>query len=672
MKRGLYLKLACQGISKNKRLYVPYIITCISMVMMHYIMVFLQDSRVLTFFSQTTPLKLVFNFGSWVIGAFAVIFLFYTNSFLMKSRKKEFGLYSILGMNKLNISRVLLWESIVEAVVSLAAGLTLGMAFSKLAELVLMNILSKDVNYDLFVSADGIYKTIVLFVVIFALILLNAIRQLYFSSAVSLLKSDKEGEKPLKVNWLFAIAGLAILVYAYHMALAIEEPLSAINKFFTAVLLVIVATYLLFITGSVALCKLLQKRKGYYYKAQNFVAVSSMAYRMKRNGAGLASICILATMVLVMISGSACLYFGAEESLRARYPQDIGFGISFDRPEDMSSEKINALRSELVGVAAAMDIELENVLDYRYASIAGLILDNRLEINLGALVEWGADSYDDVSQVFFIPLEDYNRIMGTSYELADNEAMVYSYRMDYEYDTLEIEDSTFNIIGELPEFFGMGESGMSIIPSLFLVMPDIGAGIDELMDYSDLQGNFIMSLMWYYGFDTSAPADEEIELCREMKNEIRGVSGYYYDCLEENKEDFFASDGGIFFLGIVLSIVFITATVLIIYYKQVTEGYEDQSRFEIMKKVGMTSKDIRKSINTQMLTVFFAPLAMAVMHLGFAFPVIYKLLMLFNLTNLKLLIIVTIISILVFALLYTVVYKITSNVYYNIVSGIKE
>ena len=590
----------------------------------------------------------------------------------MKSRKKEFGLYSILGMNKLNISRVLLWESIVEAVVSLAAGLTLGMAFSKLAELVLMNILSKDVNYDLFVSADGIHKTIVLFVVIFALILLNAIRQLYFSSAVNLLKSDKEGEKPLKVNWLFAVAGVAVLVYAYHMAVSIEEPLTALARFFTAVLLVIVATYLLFITGSVALCKLLQKRKGYYYKAQNFVAVSSMAYRMKRNGAGLASICILATMVLVMISGSACLYFGAEESLRSRYPQDIGFGISFDRPEDMSSEKINALRSELVGVAAAMDIELEDVLDYRYASIAGLILDNRLEINLGALVEWGADSYDDVSQVFFIPLDDYNRIMGTSYELADTEAMVYSYRMDYEYDTLEIEGSNFNIIGELPEFFGMGESGMSIIPSLFLVMPDIGAGIDELMDYSDSRGNFIMSLTWYYGFDTSAPADEEIELCHEMKNEIRGVSSYYYDCLEENKEDFFASDGGIFFLGIVLSIVFITATVLIIYYKQVSEGYEDQSRFEIMKKVGMTSKDIRRSINTQMLTVFFAPLAMAAMHLGFAFPVIYKLLMLFNLTNLKLLIIVTIISILVFALLYTVVYKITSNVYYNIVSGIKE
>lgn len=672
MKRGLYLKLACQGISKNKRLYVPYIITCISMVMMYYIMVFLQDSRVLTLFSQTTPLVTVFNLGSWVIGAFALIFLFYTNSFLMKSRKKEFGLYSILGMNKLNISRVLVWESIVEAVVSLAAGLTLGMAFSKLAELVLMNILSKDVNYELFVSADGIHKTIVLFVVIFALILLNAIRQLYFSSAVNLLKSDKEGEKPLKVNWLFAIAGVAILAYAYHMALSIGEPLTALATFFTAVLLVIVATYLLFIAGSVALCKVLQKNKGYYYKARNFVSVSSMAYRMKRNGAGLASICILATMVLVMISGSACLYFGEEESLRARYPQDIAFGISFDSPEDMRSEKIDDLRSELISVADDMDIELENVLDYRYASIAGLILDNRLEINLSALREFGADTYDDVSQVYFIPLEDYNRIMGTSYELADNEAMIYSYRMDYKFDTLVIEGSTFNIAGKLTEFFGSGESSMSIIPSLFLVLPDMEAGIDGLMDYHDSQGNFIMSLKWFYGFDTDASADKEIELCHAMRKVISGERSHYYDCMEENKEAFFASDGGIFFLGIVLSIVFITATVLIIYYKQISEGYEDKARFEIMQKVGMTKQDIRKSVNTQMLTVFFAPLVMAVMHLGFAFPVIYKLLMLFNLTNLKLLIIITIISILVFALLYAVVYRITSNVYYNIVSGIRD
>ncbi len=680
MKRGLYLKLACMGIGKNKRLYVPYIITCISMVMMYYIMVFLQDSKVLSLFSKTTTLITVFNLGSWVIGIFAAIFLFYTNSFLMKSRKKEFGLYNILGMNKFNISRVLLWEIVVEAVLALLLGLVFGIAFSKLAELVLMNILRGNVNYDLFVSKAGIHKTVILFIVIFALILLNAVRQLYFSSAVSLLKSDKEGEKPLKVNWLFALAGVAILAYAYYMALSIKEPLTALATFFTAVILVIVATYLLFISGSVALCKILQKRKDYYYKARNFVSISSMAYRMKRNGAGLASICILGTMVLVMISGSACLYFGAEDSLRARYPRDIVFNISFDGLENMRSENIDSLKNELESIPEKNGIEIENVLDYRYASITGLIMDNRLEINLEALQEFNVNTYDDVSQVFFIPLEDYNRLMGASYELADNEAMIYCYRIDYKFDTLIIEDSTFNIAGTLTEFFNNGESSMSIIPTIFLVLPNIEAGISELMNYSDSRGNFMMSLKWYYGFDTSLAADEEIELCDVMKktvsawsyNKTGGISGYYYDCLEKNREDFFASDGGIFFLGIVLSIVFITATVLIIYYKQVTEGYEDEARFEIMQKVGMTKRDIRRSINSQMLTVFFAPLIMAVTHLVFAFPVIYKLLMLFNLTNLKLLIIITVISILIFALFYAVVYRITSNVYYNIVSGIKE
>ena len=316
MKRGFYLRLALDGMRKNKRLYIPYLLTCAGMVMMFYILCGLAFSPVIESIRGGDSITMVLFLGTFVVGFFALLFLFYTNAFLIRRRNKEFGLYNILGMNKRNISRILLWETIVSALFSLIAGLAGGLLFSKLAELFLIRMAGAEVGYDLRIEPLSIIAAVVFFGAIFTLILIVSLARIRLSKPLDLLKSEAAGEKPPKANWLLAVAGVIILGIAYYLAVSIQSPMAAFEVFFLAVLLVIAATYLLFIAGSVALCRLLQKNKKYYYRPDHFVSVSSMAFRMKRNGAGLASICILATMVLVMLSSTGCLYFGGGNAIR--------------------------------------------------------------------------------------------------------------------------------------------------------------------------------------------------------------------------------------------------------------------------------------------------------------------------------------------------------------------
>lgn len=332
MKKGFYSKLAWSGIRKNKKLYTPYLLTCIGMVMMFYIISFLSTSRVLQSMPGGDTMQSMLELGCGVIGVFSLIFLFYTNSFLLRRRKREFGLYNILGMGKRNLARVLLWETLIVAGLSLSLGLFAGFVLSKFAELGMLNILSADVTFSLTVEPGAIGQTLLLFAVIFALILLNTLRQIHLSNPIALLHSGNTGEKPPKANWILALAGFLLLAAAYYLAVTIEDPVAALIWFFVAVVMVIVATYLLFVAGSVAICRILQKNKKYYYKTNHFVSVSSMVYRMKRNGAGLASICILCTIVLVMLSSTVCLYSGTEDSLRSRYPRNINLNTDDQQP----------------------------------------------------------------------------------------------------------------------------------------------------------------------------------------------------------------------------------------------------------------------------------------------------------------------------------------------------
>ena len=668
MKALFYPRLAWTGIKNNRRLYLPYILTCIGMVAMFYIMLSLSTGEFLDKMRGGTTLGSVLGLGAGVIGFFAVLFLFYTNSFLIRRRKKEFGLYNILGMGKRNIARVLFSETLILAAVSLVFGLILGAALSKLAELGLAYFVESDAGYDFTVYPTAMGYTVLLFVCIFLLLFFKSVGQVGLSNPVELLHSESVGEKPPKANWVFGVLGIVILAAAYYISVTIEQPVAALGWFFIAVLMVIAATYLLFIAGSVLLCRILQKNKRYYYKPNHFVSVSSMAYRMKRNGAGLASVCILITMVLVMIASTSCLYFGKNDVLRSQYPHDFNVTVDFDTLDEVTQENIDKTK-------AAIDAFMDKNGGISFG-ICGKSDRVTGELRDGVFY-MGNDVYgpEYSSFLYIIDLADYNRNTGSSYRLNDGEALVFASSRTYDHDTIRIEGGReYKVVKSDGTIDFIRDTDMLGFSAVYIVVPDFYSSAEDLLQATEKQGVSQPWLQWRYQFDSSADYLTQLEIEEGIWDVIAQAhsGGYGLSSLAGARDDFYGSFGGLFFLGIMLSIVFIIAAVLIIYYKQVSEGYEDQSRFEIMQKVGMTKKDIRKSINSQMLTVFFLPLLFAIVHLGFAFPMINKLLLLFGLDNLGLLLLTAAISALVFALFYIIVYRVTSNAYYSIVSGAKE
>ena len=667
MKALFYPRLAWTGIKNNRRLYLPYILTCIGMVAMFYIMLSLSTGEFLDKMRGGTTLGGVLGLGSAVIGFFAVLFLFYTNSFLIRRRKKEFGLYNILGMGKRNIARVLFSETLILAAVSLVFGLILGAALSKLAELGLAYFVESDAGYNFTVYPTAMGYTVLLFVCIFLLLFFKSVGQVGLSNPVELLRSESVGEKPPKANWVFGVLGIVILAAAYYISVTIEQPVAALGWFFIAVLMVIAATYLLFIAGSVLLCRILQKNKRYYYKPDHFVSVSSMVYRMKRNGAGLASICILITMVLVMIASTSCLYFGKEDILRSRYPHDFNFTVDFDTLDEVTQENIDKTKA---GIDAFMDKNggISFGICGKSDRVTGELRDG--------VFYMGDDVYDPEHSTFLyiIDLADYNRNTGSSYRLNDGEALVFASSRTYDHDTIRIEGGReYKVVKSDGTIDFIRDTNMLGFSAVYIVVPDFYSSAEDLLQATEKQG-VSHWLQWRYQFDSPADHDKQVKITSELFSAAAEITaetasgGFGLGSMASARDDFYGSFGGLFFLGIMLSIAFICAAVLIIYYKQISEGYEDRRRFEIMQNVGMTKKEIRSSINSQLLTVFFLPLIFAGLHLGFAFPFIHKLLMLFNLSNLPLLIGTTAISFGVFALLYAVVFRVTSNAYYNIVS----
>ena len=663
MSFSLYPKLALGGMRKNARLYVPYLLTSAGMVMMTYILAFLAFSPLTTIATGTSGTAMILNLGIFVVAGFAALFLFYTNSFLIRRREREFGLYSVLGMGKFNLALILLFEALFTAAISLVAGLLGGMLFSKIAEVGLLRLIGADFTYKLTVSPSALVFTVTIYLIIFGLILLRSVSQVGFRSAADLTKSENVGEKPPKGNIFLGIAGVLLLGFAYWLAVTIKDPVDALTLFFVAVLMVIAATYMIFISGSVVFCRLLQKNKGYYYNKRHFVSVSSMVYRMKRNGAGLASICILATMVLVMISSTTCLYFGFEDSLRSIYPREINATAYFESLDDMSGEATDRLRAAAENTLTNEGYTGQNFLEWRRAACSASLNGTSVSTK-GEDGQW--------IQLILVPLSDYNTAMGTNETLSDGETLVYSYRTDFSGDSMTINGEPFSVRRILTDFFDAGEIKSNMTPSLIVVVPDFFGTVDRLNTLADEIGAQRFTALWYYGFDAPLSPEEGESFYEDIANELDGSVAYqslWSRSREANREEFLSIYGGLFFIGLILSLIFTSAAVLIIYYKQLSEGYEDAARFEIMQKVGMTKRDIRASINSQLLTVFFLPLIFAGLHLGFAFPFVSKMLTLFNLTNTSLLIMRTALSFLVFAVLYVIVYKITSSAYYKIVSG---
>ena len=579
MKKRLYPRLAWQGIRKNGKIYFPYLAACIFVVMVYYLIGFLSSDPVIREMEGGAQMQIILSLGTGVMGIFSVIFLFYTNSFLMKRRKKELGLYHVLGMDRKNIAVVLIWENLMTAGISLGGGILGGILFSKLGQLAMIYLLGGKADFSFSINSDILIRTLKTYGVIFLLLLAYRILQIFRTRPLDLLKSESLGERPPRANWLSAILGAVLLGAAYGMAVTVKEPVTIIWLFFVAVLMVIGATYLLFMAGSVTLCKVLKKNKKYYYKTNHFVSLSSMMFRMKRNGAGLASICILSTMVLVMVSGTVSLFLGTEDSLRSRYPRNLV--VNTPSLEDGVVSQVNQI---VEGALEKYGVREENVLHYRQLVMSGMAEGNRMILDYANSGEFSYTEYENVRQIMVVPVEDYNRIMGT--------------------------DETQSLIAQ-----------------------EISAGLQSLGEQDP------------------------------------DFSGTTVECVGVERIDFYSTYAGLFFLGILLGIVFLLGMVLIMYYKQVSEGYEDQSRFEILQKVGMTEREIRKSVNSQVLTVFFMPLIWAGIHTAFAFPMIYRLLQLFSLHNMWLLIGITGGCFLGFGLVYVLMYLLTSKSYYKIVRG---
>ena len=678
MKGGFYIRLAKDGIMKNRKLYFPYILTCICMIMMFYIIYYLGFSADFTTVRGGDMLQSFLMLGVFVIAIFSLIFLYYTNSFLIRRRQKEFGLYNILGMGKRNLVKILVWENIVTAAVSIVSGLLLGIVFSKLAELAAIRILGGKTGFAIRVEPQPIIVTAVLFLGIFLLIMLRMIFYIFRLRPVEMLKSENVGEKPPKANWILALIGAALLAGAYYLAVAVIDPMSAMVMFFVAVIMVIIATYLLFISGSVALCKLLQKNKKYYYKTKHFVSLSSMVYRMKRNGAGLASICILSTMVLVTLSSTVCMYAQTEDGIQKRYPHDITMELTSDDYSETEPYK------EIVSdVLSEYGEKAENVEEFHLYSAAGFQYRDEFRLSMGGYSETGTGEVESIRSVYMIDLEDYNRLTGENRKMEDDEILLYPFKTDYDYDALSIAGcGTWDVELLDRQPFPVGTAQTDVMGSFFIVVKDLPV-IQQIEEYRNSLAEeddslFLAYIEESYGFDLPCDDEKQIEIYNTILERIGALTSqedgvdyphYYIDSKAGGRIDYIAINGGLFFLGILLGAVFLFGTVLIMYYKQISEGYEDQDRFNILMKVGMTRKEVKQSINSQVLTVFFLPLITAGIHLAFAYPLISKILLLMSATEEKLLIMVTIACYLVFALFYVVVYAVTSKEYYTIVSG---
>lgn len=655
MTKGFYRKLAADNIKKNQKTYIPYILTCIVTTAMFYIVKSLSLNPGIKGMAGDDMLRYLLGLGTYIIALFAFIFLFYTNSFLIKRRKKEFGLFNILGMEKRHISKVLGWETVYASLVSFAGGFLLGIVFDKVMFLLIARLIDAEISLGFFISAKAIRATLLLFAAIFILIYLNALRQIHVANPIDLLRAGNQGEKEPKTKWLIAALGAVCLGTGYYLAITTENPIASIPVFFTAVLLVIAGTYLLFTAGSIALLKLLRKNKRFYYHPKHFTSISGMIYRMKQNAVGLANICILSTMVLVIVSSTTSLMIGIEDILNSRYPYHFTIQTKAEASED-TFDAVRQLQKE-------KNLHVTEEVSYTYLQFAALRDGSRFYMTEDS----GLSNVSSINTLFVISLTDYNRAMGEDKTLEKGEALLYSKREPIGASSIDIFGETFSVKETLDAFVKNGNQTANLFSTQCMVVPDI-QDIGRLYELQEKNGASSGSMQKFYGFDTDEGEEEQLDFREAMLHMLaeQDLDGRI-ETSAGARQSFISLYGGFFFIGIFLGFLFIMAAVLIIYYKQISEGYDDKERFEIMQKVGMSLEEVKSSIRSQVLTVFFLPLIAAGCHVAAAFPLISKLLLLFDLANTSLYITCTVICFLIFSVMYVLIYTVTARNYYKIV-----
>lgn len=671
----LYPRLAWQNLRKNYRVTVPYLLSGSGIIMMFYMICALTQGTENSEFYGARTSAAALGLGIWVIAIFGAIFLFYTNSFLMKRRKKELGLYNILGMEKRHIAGVILSETFLTAAICLAMGLALGVLFSKVFFLILEKLLGMGDVLPFLIPPDSIVLTVVLFGCIFLVTALYNILQVRLTKPIELLHGSETGEKEPKAHWLLAILGAGLLGAGYYMSLSIQNPMDALVLFFVAVVLVILGTYLLFIVGITAMLKLLKKNKSFYYKTRHFTTVSGMLYRMKQNAAGLASICILFTCLLVTVSTTFSLYTGVDDAVEKRCPQDIRMSFA-----GLTEEEVEQVRREAAEICAQNGAQMENVYDRRAWLLACSRVDSTLYVNDGLQSNTYA-SFDVYT------LEDYNRYFGDARTLAADQVLLYDPAETFPYDTMTVFGKTYQVTKiDLPGR-NQDTSYMTGYESYALVLNDPTVIEGEKL-WLDDEGNG-RNQSWYwaetvYAFDIAGHDPDTVKAVYGGIDQWLDESWHSWQAYENGtglslgrmckpsiREDFQSLYGGVFFLGLFMGAMFLMGTVLIMYYKQVSEGYEDARRFDIMQKVGMSKEEVKKSIHSQVLMVFFLPLVTAIVHLCFAFPMLQKILALMNAVNLNLILTSMAGTVVLFGIMYLIIYLLTARTYYRIVESTK-
>lgn len=661
-----YPRFALDAIRKNKRLYIPYILTTAFVSAMYFILRSLSLSETLLGTYGGSETTLMLSFGSNVIAIFALIFLFYTGSFLMKQRKQEFGLYSVLGMEKRHIARILLFETVFIACIGMLIGLVVGAVLNWAAFLLLMKMIGGSAHEPFVISVEAIGKTALLFAGIFLLIYLNNLRQVQFSSAISLLKSGSEGEREPRSKWPLTVLGIGFLGSGYAIALLIKNPIGAFALFFVAVILVMLGTYCLFTSGSIVFLKALRRNKNYYYKTNHFISVSGMLYRMKQNAVSLGNICILSAMVLVTISTTMCLYTGCDGIVESRYPRELNFQEFF---KEMPSEE-RSQGEELVYTMLEEQGEVpREVTKFRYLVVgcmqdgSRLITDTEERTLMGELT--------DLAELVVLPQSDYNAAAGSSAVLEPGMALLYC-GTGYGYDEISLLDQTYSV-QKLSELNMPCSSVFSseVARTIVLVVPD-GEMENINQRQREAYGKNASSVCAYLGMEVDPQVGASVSSAFQGRmKEFREKDGEGMSKLESResrKDGFLELYAGMFFIGIFLGLVFLVATILIIYYKQLSEGLQDQRRYGIMRKVGLNNKEIRSSVHSQVLTMFFLPLLVAFVHMAFAFPMVKRCLNVLGMTDTKAFAICMLICCGVFAVMYLTVYIMTSKVYYRIVN----
>lgn len=664
--RNLYPRLAATNLKKNRRFYLPYLLACIVIVALFCIMLTLASDPYLGQMQHGGSVSQVLGFGVLIMALFSAIILFYTNSTFTKQREREFAIYNILGMEKRHISYVLFWESLYTAAMALFFGLVAAGVFSKLLQLVLVRLIGGEATFGLNISLMSIGYTAVFFGALFLLLLLNTIRIIHLSNPVQLLRAGSEGEREPRSKWILALLGAVCLAAGYIISLRTNAALYAIQYFFPAVILVIIGTYLTFIALSIVVLKALRKNRRYYYKTSHFATVSGLIYRMSRNAAGLASICILSTMVLVTVSTTVSLYKGVDAYAAVRWPQDMTLTLMTDKQTNTVPDVAPVL--QVVDDAMTRSgLTQSNVHGYRTVRFSTLRSGDALDQFTGS----GVDAYT----VLVLDTEGYADLTGEQVTLAPGEALAWTDGKPFG-DTVTICGGAFRL-RQLDSF--PLDSGSSImgLHTLYLVVPDLDSVLElraQQNAYASEHGGTRSMLNYTYQFDLSGTDDEQLDALHALLSDPAFASAaeaanvqYTTDMRADGYPTLRSMYGGFLFLGFFLGFVFLFATVLIIYYKQVSEGYDDCGRFRIMQQVGMTPKEVKATIRTQVLLMFFLPLVTAAIHIAFAFPLIKQIVFAFGLQNVHLFLLCTLGTFGVFALLYTFVYLLTARTYYRIV-----